>query len=80
MELITVSSLTEAYVFPFFTADSISKQLDFRTNKYLPFFPCLHLLCIFFLCSRLYLNRRGKWQGSSGNLSLDTNGLALKCR
>lgn len=41
MELITVSSLTRAYIFPFFTTDSISEQLDFRTNKYRHFFPLL---------------------------------------
>lgn len=63
-----------------FSADSTSAQLDFGTNKYLHFSSCLHLLCLFCLCSHLYLNWCGEWQGSSGNLSLHTNGLALKCR
>lgn len=60
MELITVSSLTQAYVFPFSPTDSyfISKQLDFcgtlRTNKYLPYFLA-YLFCVYFFFITAYI-------------------------
>lgn len=70
--------------FPPFTPDSyfISKQLDFRgiprTNKYLPF-PA-YIFCVYFSIQLPVFKLVWWWQGSSGNLSLDINGVALKCR